>query len=175
MNEDERRAAYASAFLKQARSDWNAFRAISVSAPPIETCHRLHYLQMACEKIAKAYRLRDTSSAVDDLVSKHTGFAKFIAQFLMAIRDEYAGRHAQHAAVLHAARNYAREIEKLAPAIDRTWAPENAEYPWEQNGAVVTPCEFTYPALSFLRTQGGFAFLKLVQRALDDFHRVALI
>jgi len=67
------------------------------------------------------------------------------------------------------ARAIAREIEKMAPAVDRTNAPENAEYPWEQAGQITAPCKYTYPGLDLLRLPGGRAFLKLVKKALDDF------
>jgi hypothetical protein len=173
MTDDGHRAAYAAAFIKQARSDWLVFRALS--EPPIAFCHRLHYLQMACEKLAKAYRLRDTSSPIDELISKHTGFEKFIGAFFLAIKSEYVGKHKQLETLIRTSRNYAREVEKLAPAIDRVCAPENAEYPWERDGAIVVPCEYTYPGLVFLRERGGFAFLNLIQRALNEYETLASI
>ena len=53
-------------------------------------------MQMVCEKLAKAYRLRDTQSPVNELLSKHTGFAKFIGPFFAAVlKDEYRGKEAQ--------------------------------------------------------------------------------
>ncbi|HEX3852453.1 MAG TPA: hypothetical protein VHW01_15895 [Polyangiaceae bacterium] len=61
----------------------------------VPSCHRLHYLQMVCEKLAKAYRLRDTKSPVDELVSKHSGFSKFIGPFFMALKEDYSGKDAQ--------------------------------------------------------------------------------
>lgn len=113
-----------------------------------DACHRHHYLQMACEKLAKAYRLRDTSVAVDDLVKSHVGFAKFIQPYMLStLKEQYQGREAQLARRIRDARAIAREIEKMAPAVDRTNAPENAEYPWEQAGQITAPCKYTYPGL----------------------------
>jgi hypothetical protein len=173
MTERERRAAYATAFIAQARSDWLAYRVLEQSG--IAVCHHLHYLQMVCEKVAKAYRLRDTESPLDDLVSKHTGFSKFISAFSAAVlKDEYVGKSAQLQVLMQSSRSFAREIEKLAPAIDRSTAPENAEYPWERDGRVIAPCEFGFPSLALLREAGGRAFLKLVSRALDDFETATL-
>lgn len=60
------RSAYADAFIRQARSDWQAYLVLERSQ--VSSCHYLHYLQMVCEKVAKAYRLRDTQSPVVDLV-----------------------------------------------------------------------------------------------------------
>jgi hypothetical protein len=39
------------AFLRQARSDWETYQRID--DPTWPTCHRLHFLQMATEKLAK--------------------------------------------------------------------------------------------------------------------------
>ncbi|HEV8551544.1 MAG TPA: hypothetical protein VGQ57_20995, partial [Polyangiaceae bacterium] len=143
MTEGERRAAYASAFIAQARSDWQAYRVLEQSE--VAPCHPLHYLQMVCEKVAKAYRLRDTQAPVDQLVSTHSGFSKFISAFFAAVlKDEYVGKSAQLASLIQFSRRLAREIEKLAPAVDRLSTPENAEYPWERDGHVTAPCEFGF-------------------------------
>ncbi|HWZ91629.1 MAG TPA: hypothetical protein VNW92_22360 [Polyangiaceae bacterium] len=173
MTDDERRRAFAVAFIAQARSDWRVYR-ILAERDEVLSCHRLHYLQMVCEKLAKAYRLRDTKSPIDELVAKHAGFSKFIGPFFAALKDEYTGKDQQLRGLIQRARTPAREIEKLAPAIDRAASPENAEYPWERDGAVTAPCDFGFPSLQFLTLPGGRAFLNLVERALDDFEKVAL-
>lgn len=174
MSEGDRRRAFADAFIDQARSDWAVYRLLAAH-DDVVVCHELHYLQMVCEKLAKAYRLRDTKAAVDELVSKHTGFAKFVGPFfLAALKEEFRGKDAQLAGLIARARTLAREIEKLAPAIDRTAAPENAEYPWERDGKIVAPCRYVFSSLELLRQPGGRAFLNLVERALTDFERLAL-
>jgi hypothetical protein len=169
MTEEERRARFAAAFVEQARSDWSVYRLLASQAD-VKPCHSLHYLQMACEKLAKAYRLRDTASPVDELVKRHTGFAKFVGPYFTAVlRPDYKNKDAQLGVVIQQARTIAREIEKLAPAIDRVSSPENAEYPWESGEKVVAPCSHGFPALELLRQAGGRAFLNLVARALDGF------
>jgi hypothetical protein len=174
VTEDERRQAFAEAFIAQARSDWGIHRLLSEQSD-VAPCHRLHYLQMACEKLAKAYRLRDTESAVSELVSKHTGFEKFVgAFFAVALKDEYRGKDEQLRGLIRRARALAREIEKLAPAIDRADAPENVEYPWEQNDRVIAPCSYTFPSIELQRDAGGRAFLNLIERALNDYERLSL-
>ena len=172
MNEDERRRAFADAFIAQARSDWGVYRVLAMQEGVV-VCHSLHYLQMSCEKLAKAYRLRDTDSPLDELISKHTGFAKFVGPFFSRVlKDEYPGKDAQLARLIREARARAREIEKLAPAIDRAGAPENAEYPWERDGRVIAPCHHLFPSLELLRNPAGRAFLNLIERALKDFERL---
>jgi hypothetical protein len=172
MKEEERRAAFAQAFISQARSDWGAYEIFATQAIP--ACHRLHYLQMTCEKVAKAYRLRDTKADVDRLATSHVGFEKFVGAFGVTLKDEYAGREEQLARLIRSWRKYAREVEKLAPATNRATTPENAEYPWETADAVIPPCQYGFPALEFLREPAGRAFLKLIMRALADFERRTL-
>ncbi|HMA94268.1 MAG TPA: hypothetical protein VKP30_16365 [Polyangiaceae bacterium] len=174
MMEDERRRAFALAFIAQARSDWAVYRHLSEQRQ-FAPCHMLHYLQMATAKLAKAYRLRDTKSPVDEIVSRHTGFAKLIGPFfLAALKAEYRDREAQLRGLIARSRMLAREIEKLAPAIDRATAPENAEYPWERDDDVLAPCSYPFPSLELLRQPGGRAFLNLVERALDGFEQLSL-
>jgi hypothetical protein len=172
LNEDDLRRVFAEAFIAQARSDWQTFELLAALAIP--ACHRLHFLQMTCEKVAKAYRLRDTKGDVKTLVSSHTGFEKFVGAFALTLKDEYEGRDDQLRRSTQSWRRYAREVEKLAPAIDRAASPENAEYPWQVGDRVVVPCTYSFPNLEFLRTPGGIAFLKLVKRALDDFERTTI-
>ena len=45
-------------FLRQARSDYEIFESLS----PCDICHRLHYLQMCMEKLAKVYFWRSGQS-----------------------------------------------------------------------------------------------------------------
>ena len=56
MNGD-RRSQYAQGFYDQGWSDWQAYGVLT-RAKELPRCHPLHYLQMACEKLGKAYRLR---------------------------------------------------------------------------------------------------------------------
>jgi hypothetical protein len=44
--------SWAEAFLKQACSDYVILKSLNEQAD-VPECHRLHYLQMACEKLAK--------------------------------------------------------------------------------------------------------------------------
>ena len=123
------REVWASAFAAQSRSDWQVYDRLTAE-PEIPSCHKLHYLQMACEKIAKAYRCRDTGTNLEELLKRHVGFAKFIGSFLASpsVKEAYQGRDAQLREVSRLTRALAREIEKLAPAVDRAGSPENAEY-----------------------------------------------
>ncbi len=169
MTEHEQRRAFANKFLVQAASDWETYELLA-SHVDVAACHKLHFLQMACEKVAKAYRLRDTKSPESELLSRHTGFAKFVPSFCkMVLSQRYQGKDAQLARVIRASQALAREIEKLAPAIDRLATPENVEYPWQRGDEVIAPCQYNVPSLELLQQAGGRTFLKIVKHALDSF------
>lgn len=59
------REEWARAFLRQASSDLAVYDLLE-RQPQQEfpRCHSLHYLQMACEKVAKAYRTRETDAVL---------------------------------------------------------------------------------------------------------------
>ena len=169
------REAWAAAFASQAQSDWTVYKLLAADAA-LPRCHALHYLQMATEKIAKAYRCRDTGANVDEVLCAHVGFAKFMSSFLHSptIKHEYEDRDAHLQEILKHARHLAREIEKLAPAVDRASSPENAEYPWAQGDELVTPCQYDYPSLSLMQGTGGRAFLKIVAHAISHFEKIRI-
>ena len=160
------REAWATAFAAQSRSDWEVYKLLAQQAG-LPACHGLHFLQMASEKIAKAYRSRDTGANLGEVLGAHVGFERFINAFLLCptIKEEYEGRGAQLRQIIKTARLLAREIERLAPAVDRLHTPENAEYPWAHGDEVVAPCAYEYPSLSLLTTPRGRTFLNFVARA----------
>jgi len=169
------RAGWALAYVKQGGSDFTMYQLLS-GMPGVPICHLLHYLQMAGEKIAKAYRFRDTDTAEDRLTTEHVAFSRFIQSYLGSpeIKQRYAGKDEQLREIVKVARKLAREIEKLAPAVDRKTSPANAEYPWLDDGSVVVPCEFTYPNLTLLTEPGGRTFLRLLEMAIADFERIRI-
>lgn len=169
------RSTWALAYVKQGGSDFAVYQLLS-RTPGVTVCHPLHYLQMACEKVAKAYRFRDTATTEERLTSEHVAFSQFIESYLGSpeIKRRYAGRHHQLRRIIKVARALAREIEKLAPAVDRETSPANAEYPWMDSGCVVVPCEFAYPSLTLLMEPGGRTFLRLLEMAITDFEEIRI-
>jgi hypothetical protein len=164
-----RRERFALAFYDQAKSDWDVYN--SLAKLRLARCHELHYLQMACEKLAKAYALRKVDADVDSVTEQHVAFHSFINAYLRspAVAKAYAGQDARHRELCKTSGTIAREIEKLAPAVDRKAFPENAEYPWERGDTVLTPCKYSFPALSLLEEPGGRAFLRLVAEVVRDY------
>ncbi len=162
----------ADAYAEQSRSDFAVYQ---VQLQGAEECHRLHYLQMACEKIAKAYRLRDPVSFNPDDLYSHTVFSKFIIIFLKStpVKVRYRAQGAKRRQMERYARLMALEIEKLAPAVDRDQTPENAEYPWLVGETVFVPCRHRYPISRLLGEQGGRDILKLIEIAVEDYPSTA--
>lgn len=169
------RADWALAYIKQGGSDFAIYQLLS-GIPGVPVCHLLHYLQMAGEKTAKAYRFRDTDTAWERLTTEHIAFSRFIQSYLGSaeIKQRYAGKDKQLREIMKLARKLAREIEKLAPAVDRESSPVNAEYPWLDEGRVIVPCEFYYPNLALLTEPGGRTFLRLLEMAIADFERIRI-
>ena len=168
------RAAWATGFALQSQSDWAIYQKLA-DDKDVPRCHALHYLQMACEKIAKAYRCRDTAATLDSLMSRHVGFRKFLESFLKSptVKQAYHGHEAQRQQLARLARKLAAGTESLAPAVGRETSPQNAEYPWADGDVVVAPCAFGYPDLSLLSEPGGRTFLKLVAWAIHDYDVIA--
>jgi hypothetical protein len=164
------RDTWASAFHRQARSDHQIYELLAAT-PGIPRCHALHYLQMTCEKLAKAYRLRDTEGDVDTLTASHGGFLKFMRAWLYSpsVRRSYVGRDAMFLTISKKVLALAREIERLAPAIDRETTPANTEYPWADGESAVVPCEYAFPRVSLLTDSAGWSFLKFIALAINDF------
>jgi len=90
------RSEWATGFLDQSRSDWAVFRKL-YQDEDVPLCHPLHYLQMACEKLAKAHRLQSTAADVAGLLERHVGFVRFVRSYLRSneMKGRYQGRHSQ--------------------------------------------------------------------------------
>jgi len=152
----------------QAQSDFAVYR---VHLKNAEECHRLHYLQMACEKIAKAYRLRDEQTFTESELYSHAVFSKFILGFLKTVwlRNRYGSRDAKRRHLERYARNLATAIEKLAPAIDRANTPANVEYPWIAGGRVYAPVSHRFGIAERLSEPAGRDFVALIELAITDY------
>ena len=161
---------WADAFARQARSDMAVYELLALMNE-VERCHKLHYLQMACEKIAKAYRLRDMGMTIEETESSHKAFSKFIEGHLKSpdVKKQYAGKKELLLHTERFARKLAEDIEKLAPAIDREATPQNAEYPWEDSEKIICPCDHDFSRLSRLNTPDGERFIEIVKVAFSDY------
>jgi hypothetical protein len=106
-----------------------------------DKCQRLHLLQMAAEKICKAY-LYAGGSAV-------TRTHAVVEKYLPLIFRNLNGLQGVSGTQLKQIKRISREIELLAPACDAAGSrPDNTEYPWEDAlGKAQAPCDYLFPEL----------------------------
>ena len=98
------------AYAQQALADFNAYNHLQGSGLP--ECQSLHFLQMTCEKLAKAYLCR-SGSEPSDLMGSHAYTAKVIP---LVLRDQMEIQNTADSlvkAVTQLARHLSREIELL--------------------------------------------------------------
>ncbi len=138
---DQWRIAYA----KQALTDLSA-REKLLEHPDLPDCQQLHFLQMACEKLCKAY-LCGQGVNPETLRGSHayiSGPLPIIAK--QQFTQESRKVHVDRTWVIAALRVLARKIELLAPAVHEAGRqPTNCEYPWEgPDGMIHAPCEHKF-------------------------------
>jgi hypothetical protein len=134
------------AFLKQARSDYSMFQTLNKSPLPI--CHKFHYLQMASEKLAKAYLCGWIGGPPK---KTHKGLVDFLkrskARPELRRKLGYHGKrnYGAYVAYIDSLLGIAGQIEGLAPMGNLNQV--NPEYPWkeEKTGDVICPVEFGFP------------------------------
>jgi hypothetical protein len=133
------------AYLEQARSEHSILRRLG--APDVEYCHRLHYLQMVGEKLAKA--MLTPPGSASPAPTKHTAFVRML-QVLKTrpeIRRQLGYREAGvFKGYIDSLLVLAGKIERLSPdqaGLDRP----NPEYPWRDSAAnqIRAPAGYDFP------------------------------
>jgi hypothetical protein len=159
-------AEWATAYARQAAADFETFQLIQDL--PVPLCHKLQYLQMACEKLVKAHLCGVGTKAVD-LRTSHAYVANTLPVVLkqQAVFVNFKGRQARE--VLKRARHLAQEIEILSPAVDRAGRrPDNCEYPWEDaHGTLHVPLDWSFQLSQLIVIPAGRRILKLIRGAID--------
>ncbi len=155
------------AFARQAKSDLAARDAL-LEKRDLPACHQLHYLQMACEKLAKAHLIATGSNPLE-IQQSHCYVAKQIPIIAKNVVAREAGRLRSDTWIVRAIHGLAQQIEMLSPSCDdggRT--PSNCEYPWVMaDGRVVAPAQFNF-ALDSLHGKAGVKLVKIVGEAIDE-------
>lgn len=142
------------AYARQAISDLEVYEFLSLQRR-LPACHRLHYLQMYLEKVAKAYawptdaKCREQTS----LGSGHSYVAKLVPRIFMEGFRRQEGRNPS-GSLQKRIRELCREIDLLQPAADDGGKrPDNCEYPWNvcdnlgNASDVESPTEFPFQIL----------------------------
>lgn len=135
-------------FLRQAESDYEVYRALGQSKAAL--CHRLHYLQMASEKLAKSFLCHGTQRP-----SKKTHYVLVRFLKLTKLQSRVArllnydsNNHLSYCAYIDSLLAVASRVEDLAPA-GGSFDKMNPEYPWEAApGIVQAPVEYAFSEFS---------------------------
>lgn len=148
-------------FLVQARSDFQVFEMFRKKTE-WPACHALHYLQMATEKLGKAYAWKH---------GPRTNTHRAFVTFLRALRIDrqaqkrlgYEGKNAKWLGIVRKSVPLAESIEDLAPSL----SPDkpNPEYPWPRTEPRFAPVEHQFQVWQNLIGQrDGQEFLRLLER-----------
>jgi len=134
----------------------------------VPVCHKLHFLQMACEKLVKAH-LCVGGTEPRSLQTSHAYIAGTLPVVLrqQAVFVKFTGGNAKE--VLSRARVIAQEIEVIAPSVDRDGQrPDNCEYPWEDlAGTLHSPLDWPFYLSDLILIPSGRTILKLIRGAID--------
>jgi hypothetical protein len=162
---------WARSFAKQAGADFDAWNVLQFYQPPegivpLRRCQKLLFLQMACEKLAKAHLLM-AGSKLEDLEASHAYTAKHLP---MIVRTQMIlnGENERVAKRMHdQCKRIAREIELLSPSVkDGGRRKDNCEYPWVSGGVLCVPADWPFSNLNLLTETGGRNILKRIREAI---------
>ncbi len=158
---------WSDAFHRQALSDLEVYRYISLPTSKVAFCHRLHYLQMASEKLVKSYLSLGFNQAPK---KSHAGLSIFLKtlQSNPNIRNRlgFADRHSQFSSHIRQLVPVAQAIERLAPCLANE-NDVNAEYPWRSvDGTVVYPANYGFKNFQLTDLARFVAFLERLIKEL---------
>ena len=152
------------AYARQATADigmWKRLQAIS----EVAECHRLQFLQMACEKLCKAHLCRAGADPVS-LQSSHRYVEKNLPTVIRQFLSDHSRGHRAH--LMRHFRQLSGEIELLSPAVDRGGQRlDNCEYPWQSGESIHVPADYRFSNLDLLTQPDGRMFLKCIGYAIE--------
>lgn len=153
---------------QQSQSDHEMF--VVCRSEGFAQCHTLHYLQMATEKLAKAYFWRSNTPPP----KSHAGFVQFL-RFLGSIRNDRERiadlfsfkRFEDFQAWLKITSPIAYELERLTP--DLANDGPNPEYPWPHARPQFSPVNHRFPVWESLMAGQGRGLLRFLRTAIVSF------
>lgn len=159
---------WALAYARQADADFRAWELYERHPEAVAAeCHKLLFLQMACEKLCKAHLIRGRTPR-EALQDSH-GYVAGPLPIVLRQQIISSGQNpSKMQEVLHLVRHLAEEIEVLNPAVRRNGQrPHNCEYPWKTADDVRSPLDWTFHPLRLITAPAGRTFIKLVRGAID--------
>ena len=157
---------WAKAYAKQALSDLDAREALVKSGT--QKCHRLHFLQMAAEKVCKAYLVK--TNGYDHLKKSHAYVKSILPQLARSLYTNINESNAIKSGKIRVVKHLTGQIELLAPACNDGGREDNSEYPWEDGMGIQVPCEYSFPNIDDLSRE-MVPLIKLIRAASESYSR----
>ncbi len=163
-------------FARQASSDFEVYDFLCKQAN-FSACHRLHYLQMACEKTAKAFGWPDTGLSRDSGGIWGNTHSVLVKQLPAVFKQGNFNKQGPQARRFQTdeVRRLCREIELLQPVEDDDGQrPDNCEYPWNtldnqgQPTAVRSPLDQSFATFTNPHNPLLHKFIKVIRAELRD-------
>jgi hypothetical protein len=153
-------------YARQAQADFGMYQQLATNVT-VEECHKLQFLQMACEKLVKA-SLCDAGADPAGLQSSHAYVKRHLPTVLRAEAGLVNLSPAKAREVQRHGNHLAEEIDVLAPAVKRGGQrPDNCEYPWEDGtGAIHVPLDWSFNPAQLIVAPTGRTILKLIENAI---------
>lgn len=154
-------------YARQAHADFRMYQSLE-GDPGTRACHRLQFLQMACEKLVKAHLCNGGDDPHGDMQSSHAFVKRHLPTILRQQAVQVNLPRAKAQEVQHRGKHLAEDIDVLAPAVKRGGKrPDNCEYPWEDNnGALHVPLDWTFTPSQLVVLPAGRTMLKLIESAI---------
>ncbi len=135
---------WARAYARQGASDLTVYSELRDMRKRgvVPECHELHYLQMALEKVARAYLLKHSQGDRSRYLSTHVAAGEFMKLYAQSAQGK--ARFQSEGQIDKAVKQLAREIEHLTPAVEREARPSNVEYPWSDGVALTVPADVAF-------------------------------
>jgi hypothetical protein len=155
-------------YARQADADLKAWELYEMHPEAVAAeCHKLLFLQMACEKPCKAHLIQG-GTPPESLQTSHGYIANplpvIIRHQIIHMKQNIIGMQG----VLTQVRHLANEIELLNPAVRRDGRrPDNCEYPWETGDRVISPLDWSFHPLRLCTAPAGRTFLKLLRESIN--------
>lgn len=140
-------------------------------------CHQLHYLQMATEKLSKAYLWRNAKP----IKKSHAGFGLFmrlLTQISQISQQEKLaeifsfGRFEDFQNWVRSALPLVYEVERLAPSLANEGP--NPEYPWPSAKPAVSPIKYEFTVWQQLTESAtGRQLMSIISKAINRFPQYA--
>jgi hypothetical protein len=134
------------AFAKQGLADFEIWELLEGNPVPlpkeytVPPCQKLHFLQMACEKLCKSHLIEISSVEPEKHQDSHGYTAKNLTMIVRQELSYLSNPPTNGSYLLSQCQPLAREIELLHPSMDKGGKRrDNCEYPWVHGGVLRVP------------------------------------